>query len=113
MRRHEISDKHWQSIKNLLPGQEGHPGVTAKDNRLFINAVLWVGRTGSPWRDLPKRYGNWNSVFQRFNRWAKKGVWQRVGQALPDPELKWLLFARACRWPRSSEDRAKKRALSA
>jgi len=55
MRRHEISDDHWNRIKDLLPGREGDPGVTAKDNRLFINAVLWIAKTGAPWRDLPER----------------------------------------------------------
>ena len=63
MRRHEISDDHWNRIKDLLPGREGDPGVTAKDNRLFINAVLWIAKTGAPWRDLPERLGNWNSVY--------------------------------------------------
>ena len=58
MRRHEISDGHWDRINGLLPGQAGDPGVTAKDNRLFINAVLWIGKTGAPWRDLPERFGN-------------------------------------------------------
>ena len=48
MRRHEITDDHWERIKNLLPGQPGDPGVTAKDNRLFVNAVLWIGKTGAP-----------------------------------------------------------------
>ena len=55
MRRHEITDDSWNRIQNLLPGQEGDPGVTAKDNRLFVNAVLWIAKTGAPWRDLPER----------------------------------------------------------
>ncbi len=92
MRRHEISDDHWGRIKDLLPGQEGHPGVTAKDNRLFVNAVLWIARTGAPWRDLPERFGNWNSVWKRFDRWAQKGVWRRVFQELQDPDWEWLIL---------------------
>ena len=60
MYRHEINDEHWNRIKDLLPGQAGHVGVTAKDNRLFINAVLRIAKTGAPWRDLPERFGNWN-----------------------------------------------------
>jgi transposase len=92
MRRHEIADEDWVRIKDLLPGQVGHPGVTAKDNRLFLNAVLWIAKTGAPWRDLPERFGNWNSVWKRFDRWAKKGVWQRVFEALQDPDLEWLLL---------------------
>ena len=92
MRRHEISDGHWDRIKGLLPGRAGDPGVTAKDNRLFINAVLWIAKTGVPWRDLPERFGNWNSVWRRFDRWAAKGVWERVYRALQDADVKWLLL---------------------
>src|SRR5215468_3171548 len=92
MRRHEITDDCWNRIKDLLPGQEGHPGVTAKDNRLFIDAVLWIAKTGAPWRDLPERFGKWNSVWKRLTRWAHKGVWQRVFEALQDPDLEWLIL---------------------
>ena len=92
MRRHEISDDHWDRIKDFLPGQQGDPGVTAKDNRLFVNAVLWIAKTGAPWRDLPERFGPWNSVWKRFDRWAKKGVWLRVFEELKDPDLEWLIL---------------------
>src|SRR5262249_22115146 len=92
LRRHAISDDQWERIKDLLPGKEGDPGVTAADNRLFVDAVLWIAKTGAPWRDLPERFGNWNSVWKRFDRWAHKGVWQRVFQNLQDPDLEWLLL---------------------
>ncbi len=92
MRRHEISDEHWHRIKDLLPGKHGDPGVTAKDNRLFINAVLWIAKTGAPWRDLPERFGNWFSVWKRFDRWAAKGVWERLFRELQDSDLEWLLI---------------------
>ncbi len=92
MRRHEIKDEHWGRIKDMLPGQPGDPGVTAKDNRLFIDAVLWIGKTGAPWRDLPERFGNWGSVWKRFDRWAKRGVWERVFEALQDPDLEWMIL---------------------
>lgn len=92
MQRHEIPDDQWGRIKDLLPGREGDPGVTAKDNRLFINAILWIARTGVPWRDLPERFGNWNTVWRRFDRWARKGVWQGVFEALQDPDLEWLIL---------------------
>ena len=92
MRRHEISDEHWSRIKDLLPGREGDPGVTAKDNRLFVNAVLWIAKTGAPWRDLPERFCNSNSVWRRFDRWARKGAWERVFRELHDPDLEWLLL---------------------
>jgi transposase len=90
--RHAISDDDWDRIKDLLPGRAGTPGVTAKDNRLFIDAVLWLAKTGAPWRDLPERFGNWNSVWKRFDRWAKKGAWQAVFAALQDPDLEWLIL---------------------
>lgn len=92
MRRYAIRDDQWKRIEPLLPGKTEDPGQTAGDNRLFIDAVLWIGRTGAPWRDLPERYGKWNSVFQRFNRWTKKGVWERVFEALQDPDLEWLMI---------------------
>jgi transposase len=66
--------------------------VTAKDNRLFVNAVLWIAKTGAPWRDLPERFGPWNSVWKRFDRWAQNGVWLRVFEGLKDPDLEWLIL---------------------
>ena len=92
MRRHDIQDEDWVRIKDMLPGQPGDPGVTAKDNRLFINAVLWVGKTGAPWRDLPERFGPWGSVWKRFDRWGAKGVWKRVFETLQDPDLEWVII---------------------
>lgn len=93
MRRYEVADEAWSRIEHLLPGRPESPGTTANDNRLFVNAVLWVARTGAPWRDLPERFGPWNSVFQRFNRWAERGVWGRVMEALgDDADLEWLLI---------------------
>lgn len=92
MRRFELSDEQWVRVKDLLPGKPGDPGRSGKNNRLFLDAVLWIARTGAPWRDLPERFGDWNSVFQRFNRWAKKGVWQRVFDALQDPDLEWVML---------------------
>jgi transposase len=91
-RRHEISDADWDRIKDLLPGQPGQHGGVAQDNRRFVNAVLWVARTGAPWRDLPERLGHWNSAWRRFDRWAAKGVWARVLAALRDPDLEWLVL---------------------
>ena len=90
--RHALSDAHWERIKDLLPGRPGQPGWTAADNRLFVDAVLWIAKTGAPWRDLPERFGNWNSAWRRFDRWAKKGVWRRVFDALQDPDLEWVIL---------------------
>jgi len=92
LHRHAISDDRWERIENLLAGKKGDPGVTAEDNRLFVDAVLWIGKTGAPWRDLPARFGHWNSVWRRFDRWARKGVWERVFRELQDPDLEWLLL---------------------
>lgn len=93
MRRHEIDQEAWERIGDLLPGKAGDPGVTAANNRLFINAVFWIAKTGAPWRDLPERFGPWNSVFQRFNRWSKKGVWEKIDGVLgDDPDLEWLMI---------------------
>jgi transposase len=82
MRRCGLRDDQWERIKDLLPGREGSVGVTAVDNRLFIDAVLYRFRTGVPWRDLPECLGDWKNVHRRFGRWAISGVWERVFQHL-------------------------------
>ena len=82
MRRYALRDDQWERIRDLLPGREGHVGVTAKDNRLFVEAVLYRYRAGIPWRDLPERFGDWKQVHTRHTRWAQSGVWERVLQAL-------------------------------
>jgi transposase len=92
MRRYELTDEQWDAIESLLPGRQGDPGAHGEDNRLFVNAIIWVARTGAPWRDLSERFGEWNSIYQRFNRWSKSGVWERVFQALKSPDLKALLL---------------------
>jgi transposase len=84
MRRYGLRDDQWDRIKGLLPGREGHVGGTAKDNRLFIEAVLYRFRTGCPWRDLPERFGHWKGVHQRFSRWAKSGVFERIFKLLAE-----------------------------
>jgi transposase len=92
MRRYELTDEQWRLMEHLLPGKEGDPGANGRDNRRFVNAVIWIARTSAPWRDLPERYGEWNSVFQRFNRWSKSGVWQRLFQSVKLPDLEALLI---------------------
>lgn len=81
-RRYALRDDQWERIKDLLPGRAGSVGVTAKDNRLFVEAVLYRYRAGIPWRDLPERFGPWKVVHTRFSRWAKNGVWERVFKEL-------------------------------
>jgi len=78
MRRYGLRDDQWERISNLLPGRVGHVGVTARDNRLFVEAVLYRYRAGIPWRDLPERFGDPIKIHTRFSRWAKSGVWARV-----------------------------------
>src|SRR5580700_8359829 len=83
MRRYALRDDQWDRIKDVLPGREGHVGGTAADNRLLVEAVLFRYRAGIRWRDLPKRFGDWKIVYQRFNRWAKSGVrahFQAIGE---------------------------------
>ena len=70
MRRYAIRDDQWERIAPLLPGEATDPGRTAADNRLFIDATLWITRAGALWRDLPDRFGTWNYIYQRYNRWA-------------------------------------------
>lgn len=82
--RYALSDSQWDRIKDLLPGRSGSVGVTAKDNRLFVNAVIYRYRAGIPWRDLPSRFGNWSVVHTRFSRWAKQGVWEQVFKHLAE-----------------------------
>ena len=92
MTRTILRDDQWQRIKDLLPGKATDCGVTAKDNRRFLEAVLWIARTGAPWRDLPAEFGHWHRVYVRYNRWSHKGVWNRIFEAVADdPDLEHLM----------------------
>ena len=84
MHRHGLRDGQWERIKDMLPGRAGTVGVSATDNRLFIEAVLYRYRTGIPWRDLPEHFGHWKNVHRRLSRWAKSGVWKRIFQILAE-----------------------------
>src|ERR1019366_7708342 len=76
----------------LIIGRPDQKGSTARDNRMFVEGVLWIVRTGSPWRDLPEMFGDWNSVFRRFSRWSLKGVWWRIFEAMSDdPDFEYLI----------------------
>ena len=93
MIRTVLSDAQWDQIKGLVPGKESDRGVTGRDNRLFVEGVLWVARTGAPWRDLPAEFGNWNSVWKRFWRWSKAGVWESLFKALADdPDFEYVML---------------------
>ncbi len=92
--RYELSTEQWEKIKNLLPGKAGDRGRTALDNRLFIDSVLWILRSGARWSDMPEeRYGKYKSIHKRFTRWAKKGVWEKVFKSLiKDRDNEYLMI---------------------
>jgi putative transposase len=91
--RRELTNAHWRRIEHLVPGKVGDRGRSGEDNRLFVDAVLWIARSGAPWRDLPEEFGNWNSVFQRFRRWAKKGAWESLFNVLlENPDFEYLII---------------------
>ena len=91
--RFVVSDVLWQRLEPLLPGKASDAGATAKDNRLFLEAVFWRVRTGSPWRDLPPAFGSWNSQFRRFRRWAKSGIFESLFNAMSeDVDLEYTLI---------------------
>jgi transposase len=82
MARFDLSDAEWRVISPLLPNKSR--GVPRTDDRRVLNAIFYVLRTGSPWRDLPERYGPYTTAYNRYNRWAKAGVWLRVFEALAE-----------------------------
>jgi transposase len=88
-----LSDRQWKRIEKLCKGKPEDAGGRGADNRMFVEAVLWIARTGSPWRDLPAVFGNWNSVFVRFNRWSAGGVWEAIFAAMSnDPDFEYLII---------------------
>jgi putative transposase len=88
-----LEDHVWERMAPLLPGKVCDRGRSGADNRLFVEAVLWLARAGAPWRDLPEIFGNWNSNFVRFSRWSKAGVWDRLFTAMADdPDFEYILI---------------------
>ena len=82
-RRHEITDAEWEMIRDLLPPENtGKPGRPSGDNRTALNGMLWIDRTGAPWEDLPSRYGAKSTVFDRFKKWTKLGVFEKIFEIL-------------------------------
>jgi transposase len=78
--RYDLTDFEWSVIEPLLP--RGKPGPRRKDDRRVLNGIFWVLRAGAPWRDLPERYGPYTTAYNRFNRWRKAGVWDRLMDAV-------------------------------
>lgn len=79
-----MRDDQWERIREMLPGSAEWVGVTAKDNRLFVDAVLYRYRAGLPWRDLPERFGDFRVIHARHRRWCETGVWERVFKTLAE-----------------------------
>ncbi len=92
MTRLTLSDAQWAKIEPYCAGKETDVGRTAVNNRLFIEAVLWIVRTGRPWRDLPPEFGNWNSVYKRCRRWVKSDRFSKLFDALNDSDLEYALI---------------------
>jgi putative transposase len=91
--RRELTNGQWVRIGRLVAGKKGDKGRSGADNRLFVDAVLWILRTGAPWRDLPGEFGNWNSVYVRFRRWARKGLWERLFRELAkEPDFEHVMI---------------------
>lgn len=93
-KRHELSDEQWEQLVPLLPAEKPRTGRPNLDHRMVVNGILWVLKTGAPWRDLPERYGKWQTVASRFYRWQKNGVWDRVFAQLQqmkdrDGQIEW------------------------
>lgn len=89
--RGDLTNEQWDRLRPFLPPQKPYTGRPALDHRTVLNGILWVLRTGAPWRDLPERYGKWTTIYSRFQRWRKDGIWDRIlkdVQALVDQDGK-------------------------
>ena len=83
MDRHDLTDREWDAIRKYLPKERtGQPGRPWCSHRQVINGILWILAAGAPWRDLPQSYGNWSTVYKRFCRWRKSGLWDRIFESL-------------------------------
>jgi len=93
MDRFVLSDAQWAKMEPHCLGKPGDPGRSGRNNRLFVEAVLWIARTGSPWRDLPAGFGHWSSVYTRFRDWVKGDVWRRLFEAVSDdPDMEYAMI---------------------
>lgn len=89
--RTTLTEKQWKLIEPILPGQPGKPGGNGRDNRMALEGMIWICRTGSPWRDLPEEFGKWNTVHRRFRRWTDAGVFDRIFDVLDDRDLQTVM----------------------
>jgi transposase len=92
MERLCLTEAQWAKMQPHCKGKVTDPGRTGGDARLFLEAVLWIARTGSPWRDLPPEFGKWNTVFKRFRDWVKADVFKRIFDAVSDdPDMEFAM----------------------
>ena len=104
--RHSFSDEKWALIEPHIPARKGRPGG---DVRLFLDAILWIGTTGAPWRDLPVFLGNWNHVYQRFAYWCDKGHFEAIFNALKKPDIEEIMIdSTSCKAHQASSGAQKK-----
>ena len=94
LRRYELTDEEWNCIAPLLPPENsGKQGRPQKCSRTILNGIVWIARSGAPWRDLPPEYGGWENTHRRFCRWRDKGTWEHVLANLMDmPDFEWLMI---------------------
>ena len=91
--RFVITDRQWALMEEHCLGKKTDPGRTGSDGRVFLEGVLWIARTGSPWRDLPEQFGKWNTVFKRFRDWVKADVFKRIFDAVSDdPDMEFAMI---------------------
>lgn len=97
--RYVISDAQWALMEQHCFGKKRGPGRTGGNSRLFMEAVLWIARTGAPWRYLPLEFGNWNTVFKRFRHWVKADVFKRIFDAVSgDADMECvMIFGKICK----------------
>ena len=92
MDRYVLTDAQWARMEPHCRGKKSDPGRSGADNRRFVEAILWIARTGSPWRDLPAEFGGWNTVFKRYRDWAKADVFKRLFDAASDePDMEYAM----------------------
>ena len=97
MERHGLTNEQWEKIRPFLPEQNRGRGRRWLDLRTSVNGILWILGTGAPWRDLPERYGKWKSVYNRYVRWSREGIWDKILNALyketqQNGEIDWEIF---------------------
>ena len=93
MVRTVLTDAQWAKMAPHCLGKRSDPGRSGADNRLFLEAVLWKARTNSPWRDLPEDFGDWNTVFKRFDYWSERGVFEKIFEAVSDdPDMEYAMI---------------------